>query len=448
MHDYSDAVCSQILSQIAKVMGPDSVCLISDTILPKKCYAEADLPAAWLDTFMFVMGGKERTVESFNKICNDAGLEVVHIYRDQSGGPSCLVEAKLMGTSGGETLVNRVEAGSANGVTAESTKPVESEGATASPVVESALPAKAEEGAAADTSTNDRSTEVIPVADTTETSGSSHLNGTAAPAAATSVGAPVTTSETAKSVETPAGAVTGSAQPAEQSSLPDGDVATNDLAADTAQAKSSATLLQEDPKKDEGSERNPPVAEANSTSEPAVASTDTSTITAPSGLDAPSAGDIGAVKSTPVSASASTEPTGKTAQETSLPLPLPLPLPQQPAKTETTGAAESDTTESTTANTADTSPMPPHGGAKLPASDSGTTSTGEAIPSTSATTDDTNDIRTTATSAEADAGSTTGGLSGIKAKIAAFESGDVGNASSVANGTETGSAVAGRKEGE
>lgn len=93
MHNYSDAVCSEILKHLTKAMSADSVVLISEKIVSRGC-GEADLRAVAMDVCMFNMGGKERTEDGFRKMCESAGLEVVKFWRP-TFGVAGLVEARL-----------------------------------------------------------------------------------------------------------------------------------------------------------------------------------------------------------------------------------------------------------------------------------------------------------------------------------------------------------------
>jgi hypothetical protein len=82
-----------ILSQLAKAMKPDSLVLIADMVMPARV-GEADLPAATMDNIVFVLGGKERTEESFRVVLDEAGLELVKVWRPNVGA-GALVEARL-----------------------------------------------------------------------------------------------------------------------------------------------------------------------------------------------------------------------------------------------------------------------------------------------------------------------------------------------------------------
>ena len=93
MHDYSDDVNVIILAQLAKAMRPDSLVLVADMVMPARL-GEADLPAATMDNIMFLMGGKERTEESFREMFDRAGLELVKVWK-ASFGAGALVEARL-----------------------------------------------------------------------------------------------------------------------------------------------------------------------------------------------------------------------------------------------------------------------------------------------------------------------------------------------------------------
>jgi hypothetical protein len=80
LHDYSDAVCVRILSQLSAALPldePRARVLIMEQIMsdpPTPGNAAADL-------VMFNIGGKERSPEMFDKIVRDAGMKVVKIHR-------------------------------------------------------------------------------------------------------------------------------------------------------------------------------------------------------------------------------------------------------------------------------------------------------------------------------------------------------------------------------
>jgi demethylsterigmatocystin 6-O-methyltransferase len=79
MHDWPDADCIRILKSIVPAMGPDSLILIDDVVLP-----ETKVP--WQVSVMVIMmmasfGGIERSKEDWEKLLDQAGLKVVHIVK-------------------------------------------------------------------------------------------------------------------------------------------------------------------------------------------------------------------------------------------------------------------------------------------------------------------------------------------------------------------------------
>lgn len=93
LHDYSDPVCTQILSNISSAMSEHSRVLVCDMVLPERVN-EATFPAAVLDQAVMSMGGKERTEEGFRKVFEGAGLELVKVWR-APGVPGGCVEGRL-----------------------------------------------------------------------------------------------------------------------------------------------------------------------------------------------------------------------------------------------------------------------------------------------------------------------------------------------------------------
>ncbi|KAL2423234.1 O-methyltransferase gsfC [Exophiala dermatitidis] len=84
LHDYSDAMCIDILKQIVPAMASDSVVLIADFVFPD-APSPADLPIAAIDLVVMNMGGKERSEQGFKKILQAAGLEFIATYRSEAG---------------------------------------------------------------------------------------------------------------------------------------------------------------------------------------------------------------------------------------------------------------------------------------------------------------------------------------------------------------------------
>jgi hypothetical protein len=94
-HDFctEQLVKGGLLSQLAKAMKPDSLVLVADMVMLARV-GEADLPAATMDNIMFLVGGKERTEESFKELFDRAGLELVNVWR-ASFGAGAPIEARL-----------------------------------------------------------------------------------------------------------------------------------------------------------------------------------------------------------------------------------------------------------------------------------------------------------------------------------------------------------------
>lgn len=82
-----------ILKRLADAMKPDSRVLIAEMVVPSHC-KEADVPAAWMDLTMMVVGGKERTEENWQQLLSSAGLKIAKIWRAPVG-PQAVIEAHL-----------------------------------------------------------------------------------------------------------------------------------------------------------------------------------------------------------------------------------------------------------------------------------------------------------------------------------------------------------------
>ncbi|KAL2431624.1 O-methyltransferase gsfC [Exophiala dermatitidis] len=97
LHDYSDAVCIDILKQIVPAMASDSVVLVADFVFPD-APSPADLPIAAIDLVVMNMGGKERSEQGFKKILQAAGLDFLATYRSEAGF-GAFIEARLANTT-------------------------------------------------------------------------------------------------------------------------------------------------------------------------------------------------------------------------------------------------------------------------------------------------------------------------------------------------------------
>ncbi|KAG4278560.1 hypothetical protein FPRO04_06615 [Fusarium proliferatum] len=92
LHDYADAVGTQILTRLAEAMKPYSRVLICEMVLAPRV-GEADFASAVLDQAVMTMGGKERTEAGFQKMFDASGLELVKTWR-VPGVPGGCVEAR------------------------------------------------------------------------------------------------------------------------------------------------------------------------------------------------------------------------------------------------------------------------------------------------------------------------------------------------------------------
>ncbi|KAK4161525.1 S-adenosyl-L-methionine-dependent methyltransferase [Cladorrhinum sp. PSN259] len=98
LRDYSDPVATVILKTIARAMTPGiSRVLISEQLNPP-AEAAGPLPlyAAFKDYSMLSIAGKERSLEQFEKIAEEAGLKVEGVFRDKAT-PQAVVELVLKG---------------------------------------------------------------------------------------------------------------------------------------------------------------------------------------------------------------------------------------------------------------------------------------------------------------------------------------------------------------
>lgn len=92
LHDWPDKQATQILGQVRDAMGPGSMLLISETILPE---SGALLPSVLSD--MHMMGSfasLERTQEQWRALLEQAGLQLVQVWFPEGfdGSPTSLAE--------------------------------------------------------------------------------------------------------------------------------------------------------------------------------------------------------------------------------------------------------------------------------------------------------------------------------------------------------------------
>lgn len=75
-------------------MGPGSRLIICDMLIPDKAEAGKDTEAYWADFALMGITGKEKKKNEFEKILEEAGLELVQIW-PAGVGRTVMVEARL-----------------------------------------------------------------------------------------------------------------------------------------------------------------------------------------------------------------------------------------------------------------------------------------------------------------------------------------------------------------
>jgi demethylsterigmatocystin 6-O-methyltransferase len=79
MHDWPDVDCIRILKMIVPAMGPDSLILVDDVVVPEK---NVPWQVAAMDMMMMsCFGGIERSKDDWEKLLDGAGLKVAHIFK-------------------------------------------------------------------------------------------------------------------------------------------------------------------------------------------------------------------------------------------------------------------------------------------------------------------------------------------------------------------------------
>ncbi|KAL4878893.1 S-adenosyl-L-methionine-dependent methyltransferase [Aspergillus karnatakaensis] len=90
MHDYPDEKCVAILKNIVSAMGPDSVILINDMVLPNTGVhwhvTQVDL------TMMTMLASLERTIEQWQVLMEKAGLKITNIYESKEAVTESVIE--------------------------------------------------------------------------------------------------------------------------------------------------------------------------------------------------------------------------------------------------------------------------------------------------------------------------------------------------------------------
>ncbi|OCK85027.1 S-adenosyl-L-methionine-dependent methyltransferase [Lepidopterella palustris CBS 459.81] len=89
LHDWPDASCRLILENTKAAMGPHSMLLIDDIVLPN---SGVHWQAAQLDmTMMFVLGAMERTREQWRALLDSVSMKMVKVVQYTSLGDSIIV---------------------------------------------------------------------------------------------------------------------------------------------------------------------------------------------------------------------------------------------------------------------------------------------------------------------------------------------------------------------
>ncbi|KAL2789194.1 S-adenosyl-L-methionine-dependent methyltransferase [Aspergillus keveii] len=90
MHDYPDSKAVLILQNIAAAMGPDSVILVNDMVLPN---SGAHWHVTQIDiTMMTMLAALERTHQQWVELMEKAGLRIQKIYSPAAGGSESVIE--------------------------------------------------------------------------------------------------------------------------------------------------------------------------------------------------------------------------------------------------------------------------------------------------------------------------------------------------------------------
>lgn len=103
IHDYPDEKAIEILKNTVAALGPDSVILIDDMVVP-------NVGAHWQTTqldiaMMSALGSLERTKEMWYALLEKAGLKIVEIYTYTASLQDAIIECVPAGsTSAGHKL--------------------------------------------------------------------------------------------------------------------------------------------------------------------------------------------------------------------------------------------------------------------------------------------------------------------------------------------------------
>ena len=102
LHDWPDEACLSILKNIRDAMGPDSLLLINENVMPDK---DAVLFQAWLDFVMMSnFSAKERTQQQWLELLERGGFEVLKVWKPEAAtiGSGVLFETRLKDNVGAD----------------------------------------------------------------------------------------------------------------------------------------------------------------------------------------------------------------------------------------------------------------------------------------------------------------------------------------------------------
>ena len=89
LHDWPDEKCREILRNIIPAMGPDSVILIDEMVLPNK---NVHWQATLVDlTMMACLASVERTLAHWERLLDSVGLRIVQLYTYKPSVYECIM---------------------------------------------------------------------------------------------------------------------------------------------------------------------------------------------------------------------------------------------------------------------------------------------------------------------------------------------------------------------
>ncbi len=87
LHNYSDVASVNILRHLAEAMAEDSKVLIEDDVLDNP----PNQVAAVMDMLMINFGGKQRTLDCWERVTSEAGLQISAVLRTKGSQYSIAV---------------------------------------------------------------------------------------------------------------------------------------------------------------------------------------------------------------------------------------------------------------------------------------------------------------------------------------------------------------------